>query len=110
MDFGTSTKKFSSTSKPLPPPASSNDLPQGAGVDPSDEVYSADVTYIQSMEFGPSTKKLSSTSKPPPPPASNNALPLHVPSNIGSTEKVSLDSPLSPLTLSVSDNVSVCLK
>lgn len=83
-------------------------LPGGKSIDLTDEVYNADVTYFQSMEFGTSTKKVSATSKSHPPPVSNsNALPLPTPSVVGSAGKVSLDSPLSPLTLSVSDNVSI---
>ena len=83
-------------------------LPEGKSIDLTNEVYNADVMYIQSMEFVQSTKKGSTTSKSlPPPPDSNNDLTLPIPSAVGSTEKISLDTPLSPLTLFVSDNVSV---
>ena len=85
-------------------------LAGGESVDLTEEVYSADVSVIKSMDFGPSQLTGIPSSEPLPPSAAL-ALPLSTTGNGKHTEKTSIDALPSPLTLPSSNSVSmlVCL-
>ena len=79
-------------------------LPGGRSVDLTDEIYSADVSVIKSMDFGPSqmTEDLPSSQPVHPFP-----LLLSTAGDSKPTEKASPEALPSPLTLPNSDSVSM---
>ena len=81
-------------------------LPGGKSVDLTEEIYSADVSVIKSMDFGPSQTTDVPSSEPVPPSASL-PLPLSTTGDSKPIEKASPDTLPSPLTLPNSNSVSM---
>ena len=81
-------------------------LAGGESVDLTEEVYSADVSVIKSMDFG-SSQMMGFPSGEPLPSFAALPLPLSTAGDGKHTEKVSTDALPSPLTLPSSNSVSM---
>ena len=82
-------------------------LAGGECVDLTEEVYSADVSVIKSMDFGPSQMMGIPSREPLPPSSVALPLPLSATGDGKHAEKTSADALPSPLTLPSSNSVSV---
>ena len=83
-------------------------LARGESVDLTEEVYSADVSVIKSMDFG-SSQMTGFPSGEPLPPFAALPLPLSATGDGKHTKKISTDALPSPLTLPSSNSVSMLI-